>query len=102
MRALVECPPADAIRQFLLGQTPPPDADQLEQHLTECSRCLVVAQAMQPTDVLLETVQRTARRGLVGALPADASLIDRACRLHRPTPSGLAPDVDAEATQLLD
>ena len=90
MFAASVCPRADEIRQFLLGQTPPHEADRIDEHLARCAECLAVAAALRPTDPLLDTVHRAAERGLVGALRVDTELIARLCRLPAPGPAAEA------------
>ena len=46
------CPAAEELRRFLLGQTPEPQADTLEQHLSECRHCVNSLQALEAEDNL--------------------------------------------------
>jgi Leucine-rich repeat (LRR) protein len=75
------CPDQGSLEQFLIGQTPEPEALRLERHLAECRACLGRAASLHPRDLLIEAVHAGA--GPVLATPVDDRLIEQLCGLRR-------------------
>jgi tRNA A-37 threonylcarbamoyl transferase component Bud32 len=86
------CPDAAALRRYLLGQTPLPEADAVEQHLAACPRCLQSLEGLRADDSLTLNLRAGAREQPDS--PEVAELIQRLSRL------GELPS--EQATQALD
>src|SRR5437660_12338687 len=57
MTSEVSCPPAETLRQLLLGQLAGPDAERWLLHLETCPVCLRSARGQQASDPLVEALR---------------------------------------------
>jgi eukaryotic-like serine/threonine-protein kinase len=90
MPALPSCPDLPALERLLLGQTPDPEAEALEIHVSGCARCTAalsraravdpLVEAIRPRKPLVSEADRELVRGLIGRLkvlnPFAAARID--------------------------
>jgi WD40 repeat protein len=81
------CPRPDDLRRLLVGDMPEWEAESLEGHVAQCSRCLEVARTMEVTDTLLDAVRGDDADRLLAE--EDEDLIGRLCQL--PSRKGDAP-----------
>jgi serine/threonine protein kinase len=103
------CPDAASLRRYLLGDTPPPDAEAVEQHLATCPQCMQRLEGMRADDSLTldlravaveqksdspEVLQLIQRLSRLGALPSEQATL----AIDGSTPS----EVPTAAGQVLD
>jgi serine/threonine protein kinase len=87
MAAMHECPKADALQRFLLGQSSPELTDEIERHLADCKRCIQAAAQVEADDDLVAAM-RDARTCEVEASPETVdALIPWLKRLRPSEPS---------------
>jgi WD40 repeat protein len=60
MPNVMTCPSEHDLQQLLLGQIPDADAEPLEEHLSQCERCLQTASTLKLEDTLAEAVRAQA------------------------------------------
>src|SRR5690348_1521826 len=60
MPNIVTCPSENELQQLLLGQVPDAAAEPLEEHLSQCDRCLKTASTLHLEDTLAEAVRAQA------------------------------------------
>src|SRR5262249_17229763 len=70
MSPISRCPPAQDLRQFLLGQLTSPEADRLSEHLPDCPSCLAAVATLEAEDSLVKAL-----RTLGAAEGTDADLL---------------------------
>ena len=51
------CPDAPSLQRFLLGQLPEPEAEELEQHVQQCSSCGAALEVLKSHDTLTESIR---------------------------------------------
>jgi serine/threonine protein kinase len=71
------CPNTVELQRFLLGQVSEAEADTLEQHLVQCSRCRHSLQALDKPDSLLQTARAVTNRPALQPHAGAAGLIAR-------------------------
>src|SRR6516225_3307609 len=55
-----DCPDRQDLREFTLGRIPELEADQLEQHLSGCQRCLHMIETLGDDDMLTQLLRSQA------------------------------------------
>jgi hypothetical protein len=74
------CPSAEAVRQFLLGQTQDPAADELARHFAGCPSCAQSLEGLKADDTLLDALRSADTLG-DGVSPEVEQFIERFRRL---------------------
>ena len=88
--APVACSDAQVLRQFLLGQATEPSAEQIEQHLEQCDRCVETLRGLHSEDTLVAALRQGQSEQAVNPVDEQVEkLIERICTL-RPAAAALA------------
>jgi tRNA A-37 threonylcarbamoyl transferase component Bud32 len=95
MPVAADCPSAVELQRFLLGQAAPAEADTLEAHLEQCSRCQHSLAELDVPDVLLRTARAVANRPSFES-HLGGSLLERLAGLTA-TDGGLSTNQDLQA-----
>jgi hypothetical protein len=94
MPAASACPDAADLQRLLLGQIRRPDAERLEQHLGQCSRCSSTAMTLRAEDTLVEALRAAAQPPLVeSGEEVPDGLIERLKQLRGARPNGIVDPV---------
>ena len=64
MPTTMSCPTVHELQQYLLGQSPEAEAARIEQHLSQCGRCLESLQQFQPEDTVVAALRAQGTKGL--------------------------------------
>jgi WD40 repeat protein len=81
--AALACADAQVLRLFLLGQATDPSAEQLEQHLEQCDRCMETLHGLHSEDTLISALRQGPGEQAAGPVDEQVEkLIDRMCTLR--------------------
>ena len=80
MHGVSDCPTADTLQRFLLGQFPSAEVERLAGHVESCARCVAALQALHPPDGLLQALETPPAEAIPGLGP----LMARLCALQPP------------------
>src|SRR5207249_460885 len=105
------CPDAQHLQQFVLGQLPEPEAEGIEQHLSQCGRCSQTLHTLTAEDTFVETLRAQAAasqqpldertQGLIqrlkGVAPAGSDQTQAATVAAGPAPQAYATQAPTQA-----
>jgi serine/threonine protein kinase/WD40 repeat protein len=83
----IACPDDQVLKQFLLGQATDPSAEQVEQHLDQCDRCVDTLHELQSEDTLIAALRQ--EQAAVQVDEQVEKVIDRMCTLR---PAAAVPE----------
>src|SRR6185295_3849870 len=83
MNIAPNCRQPEELQRFLLGQLPADDADQVQEHLAACPRCLDTVAHMQASDTLIAAFQAQARAPSQAEADVVGELIDKLSGVYR-------------------
>jgi len=87
MPALLDCPTADSLEQFLLGQGDPASTESLERHLETCGSCAVLARSLSARDELVNAVRAASSLAETDEPESVDSLAEVFRRMTTPAPN---------------
>jgi serine/threonine protein kinase len=92
------CPDAETLKEFLLGLLTASTADEVAQHLQQCSQCVAGLRALEPSDPVVAAL-RQSNGFSTEPLPTAVTKVMAAMRQFQPL--ALAPTVVGESRPLL-